>query len=94
VARGPAAGDVARAVERMTTQQRGSLGALLSELDTAEDLLVAAERTLAQAQMELAAARAVKQRRLDAIESLIASIVSAARPTRVGGRAPESDPNR
>jgi hypothetical protein len=71
----PATGDVARAVERMTDEQRASLGALLTELDTAEELLVEAERTLAQAQMELAAARAVKQRRLDAIESLLASIV-------------------
>jgi hypothetical protein len=80
VARARATGDVARAVERMTDQQRASLVTLLSELDTAEELLAAAETTLAKAQMELAAARAVKQRRLDAIESLIASIASAARP--------------
>jgi len=79
VARMPATGDVARAVERMTDEQRASLGALLTELDTAEELLVAAERTVAQAQMELAAARAVKQRRLDAIESLLASIVPRGR---------------
>ena len=64
----------------MTDQQRASLGVLLSELDSAKELLDAAERTLAKAQMELAAARAVKQRRLDAIESLIASITSTARP--------------
>jgi hypothetical protein len=63
----------------MSEQQRASLGALLSELDTAEELLVAAERTLAQAQMELAAARAVKQRRLDAIESLITSSAAGVR---------------
>ncbi|HSK95162.1 MAG TPA: hypothetical protein VK891_00970 [Euzebyales bacterium] len=94
MARGPAAGDVARAVERMTNQQRSSLGALLSELDTAEELLVAAEQTLAQAQMELAAARAVKQRRLDAIETLIASIVPTAQPTKAGGRAPDADQDR
>jgi hypothetical protein len=86
VARVPATGDVARAVERMTDQQRASLGALLTELDSAEELLVAAERTLAQAQMELAAARAVKQRRLDAIESLITSIVSAGRPSTARAR--------
>jgi hypothetical protein len=80
VARLPAGGDVARAVEQMTEQQRASLGALLTELDTAEELLVAAEKTLAQAQVELAAARAVKQRRLDAIESLITSSAPGARP--------------
>lgn len=80
MARVPAIGEVARAVERMNDQQRARLGTLLTELDTAEKLLVEAEQALAQAQIELAAAQAVKQRRLDAIESLIASIALAANP--------------
>jgi hypothetical protein len=75
----PASGDVTRAVEQMSEQQRASLVALLTELDTAEEMLVAAEETLALAQVELAAARAVKQRRLDAIESLITSSASGMR---------------
>ena len=69
-----AASDVARAVGLMTDEQRAQLGALLLELDTADEFLTQAARAHARAQIELVAAQTVKQRRLDAIESLIASI--------------------
>jgi hypothetical protein len=65
--------EVARAVGLMTDEQRARLGCLLTELDTAEGLIARATRAHARAQVELAAAQIAKQRRLDAIESLIAS---------------------
>jgi hypothetical protein len=58
----------------MTDEQRARLGCLLMELDTAEGHIARAARAHARAQVELAAAQTVKQRRLDAIESLIASV--------------------
>jgi hypothetical protein len=66
--------EVERAVGRMSAGQRALLGTLLSELDTAEELLARAARAHARTQVELVAAQTVKQRRLDAIESLIASV--------------------
>lgn len=66
--------EVARAVGLMTDEQRARLGCLLMELDTAEVFIAQATRAHARAQVELAAAQTVKQRRLDAIESLIASV--------------------
>ena len=70
--------EVGRAVERMTPQQRARLGALLTELDAAEAALMEAQHAWVRAQAELAARRAIKQRRLDAIESLVAAAAAAA----------------
>jgi hypothetical protein len=69
-----ATSEVARAVGLMTDEQRAQLGSLLLELDSAEEFLAQAARTHARAQIELAAAQTVKQRRLDAIESFLASV--------------------
>ena len=66
--------EVARAVGLMTDEQRARLGCLLMELDTAEAFIAQAAQANARAQAKLAAAQTAKQRRLDAIESLIASV--------------------
>lgn len=79
VARVVAISDVGRAVGQMTEPQRARLGVLLAELDAAEAHLIEAERVSARAQVDLAAARAAKQRRLDAIESLVEAVASATR---------------
>lgn len=58
----------------MNDQQRAHLGVLLGELDTAEALLTRAKHELDRATVALAAANTVKQRRLDAIESLVSAV--------------------
>lgn len=80
MARGLPISDVGRAVGLMSDQQREHLGLLLAELETAERLVAEAERTLDQAVVALDAARTVKQRRLDAIESLVAAAGGVPRP--------------
>jgi hypothetical protein len=60
-------------------QQRAHLGVLLRELDSAEALVVAAKRELDRATATLEAASVAKQRRLNAIESLVSAVGGAAR---------------
>ena len=69
-----AVSEVGRAVEAMSEQQRARLGVLLCELDTAEALVADASREVDRATVALEAARTVKQRRLDEIESLVAAV--------------------
>ncbi|HSK97195.1 MAG TPA: hypothetical protein VK891_11305 [Euzebyales bacterium] len=69
-------GDVGRAVELMTAHQRVRLGKLLEELDTADQVITRATLALDEAETELVAAQAVRQRRLDAIESLVTAVAA------------------
>ena len=79
MARALAISDVGRAVELMDDRQRAHLGILLRELDSAEVLVAAAKRELDRATVALEAASAAKQRRLNAIESLVSAVGGAPR---------------
>ena len=60
----------------MTAHQRVRLGKLLEELDTADQVITRATLALDEAETELVAAQAVRQRRLDAIESLVTAVAA------------------